>query len=100
MKKIILSLITGFVLISSLEAALPPLYQSANEIKAILASEEFGQKLQSGELILTIQRSENGYEVLTNHHRLQVDILNVPSNKPGPIQFKLKFHDPIPVQSN
>lgn len=97
--KVFLSLIVCCALTQTVEALLPPLYQSSNEIKSILNNEELGKKLQSGELIIAIQRNANGYEIITNHHRLQVDVINEPVQRIGPAVYHLDFHEPIPLSN-
>lgn len=82
---------TFLAMSQALFSALPPLYQSANEIKAILSSKSMGTVLNSGELITDIQRNKNGYEITTNKNRVQVDVINKPSKGAGPIQFEIKF---------
>ncbi len=77
-------------------ALLPPLYQTANEIKAILSDQQLGQKLQSGDVIMSIQKNKESYEVVTNTRKIQVDVIYQPANRPGPAQFVFKFYDPIP----
>lgn len=94
MKKILSALIFSWVLGQSGYALLPPLYQTANEIKAILESKELSQKLKSGEVIMTIQKNDEGYEIVTNKHRLQVDVSYLHQNRPGPSQFQFDFHQP------
>lgn len=74
-------------------ALLPPLYQTANEIKSILESKELGQKLASGGPILNIQKNDKGYMLITNRQYLQVDIIYKHSHKIGPAEFDLYFHD-------
>lgn len=96
MKKYLLLLCLSSAL--SLSAALPPLYQSSNEIKAILSSESLGSALSAGELITTIQKNKQGYEITTNRRHVQVDIVYEPNQKPGPAQFKLQFHEATPLQ--
>lgn len=94
MKILILTALASLTLLSSLEATLPPLYQTSTEIKAILMDQQLGQKLQSGEVIMKIEKNEKGYEILTNQHRLQVDVNNQPAERPGPTPYTLEFHDP------
>jgi hypothetical protein len=98
MKKLLFLLPAVMTLISTLDAALPPLYQTSNEINAILKSPEFGKKLHSGEVIETIQKNEAGYLVTTNYHTLQIDILYQENGKIGPAQFNLQFEEPQPLK--
>lgn len=86
------------VLVSpNVEAILPPLYQTASEIKSILENQQLGETLQSGESIIKIEKIDQGYELTTNKHHLKVDIIYEPSIRPGPAQFKLQFGTPIPL---
>ena len=94
MENVFKTFLTLFSLTATLEAALPPLYQNRNEISAILSSPEFGQKLQSGEAILTIQKNETGYLITTNKNVLQVNVIYKHSDKMGPVPFDLKFEEP------
>lgn len=73
-------------------AALPPLYQSAKELKTILDSSELADELSSGDVIESIDRNESGYEVRTQRAQLQVDVIYQPQDMPGPVPFKLHFH--------
>jgi hypothetical protein len=95
MKRLILTLFASLAIMQA-EALLPPLYQSTAEIKAILADDQLGKKLQSGEIIKKIKKNAQGYEIITNHHRLQVTVENEPSQGPGPAHFKLIFDNPTP----
>lgn len=98
MKKFILPFLLNFCFVQTAFALLPPLYQSIDEMKAILISEELSKHLDSADLILSIQRNSNGYEITSNLHTLQVDIIYLPAEKPGPAKFDLKFHDALPVK--
>lgn len=90
--------ILSLCLLNPLEAILPPLYETALEMKAILTDQQLGQKLHSGEVIQMIQKNDQGYEILTNQHRLQIDVLYQPPKQPGPAHFKLYFHAPTPIE--
>lgn len=86
-------------LTQSVFCALPPLYQTANEIKEILNSENLGSSLSAGEGITDIQKNENGYKITTNKHTVQVDVIRKASKskRAGPIQFEIEFHSPAPL---
>ena len=90
-------LLVNLVAFLPINAVLPPLYQTANEIKAILASEDLGVYLTSGEPIMMIEKVENGYEIKTNRHKLNIEIIYQPMKHPGPAQFVLKFQKAIPL---
>lgn len=76
-------------------ALLPPLYTSLNEFKALVESPELTKQLDSGETIISLRRTKSGLVVITNKHVLFAEIENIPSDKVGPAEFKLKFHTPI-----
>lgn len=78
-------------LTAQLGAALPPLYQTAEEIRTILKGNELGQALPAGEPIIEIRRTNNGYELLTLSYRLQAEISYLPQKHPGPAQFKVHY---------
>jgi hypothetical protein len=73
--------------------ALPPLYQNAAEIKAILNDPKLGDYLESGELILEIKKSDSGWLIITNHHELPVKISYHQAEMPGPVPFSISFSD-------
>ena len=54
-------------------AALPPLYSSLNEYKALLPHLE--GRLNSADYIQNIQHNPEGFEVTTTQHILHVDII-------------------------
>lgn len=73
-------------------AALPPFYQTAKEIKAILESSEVADKLGSGRAISSIVREGSNYLVTAGDCALDVQIVYVSPPKPGfvgPAQFEL-----------
>lgn len=86
----------SFIAVQTVSAALPPLWQSVNEIKAILDDPELGVKLASGEMILKIKRSEEGWSIVTSRHYLAVRVIPQPQTMPGPAKFKLEFEEPSP----
>ena len=96
--------IFALILLASLggmqaEALLPPLYQTSSEIKAIMADEQLGQKLQAGEVIEKIEKNDKGYEITTNKSHLQVNVMNETAQRPGPTHYKLQFGEPTPLSS-
>ena len=88
----------GMCLLTSMPifAILPPLYQNIKEITSILESSEISQKLQSGDVILEIKKNEQGYDIITNKRHLFIEVKYLPTQRMGPAEFKLIFHDPIP----
>lgn len=78
---------------------LPPLYHTLNEFKAIVEAPELTTQLQSGEAIISIAREDNRtFVVLTNKHKLIVDVVEEPTKLIGPAKFHLVFHDPISLK--
>lgn len=92
MKKILLTI----MLTNSLWtwALLPPLYQSVKEYKALLNDPRLEKNLGSGELIKTIERKDNRFEITTNKQTLRVDIVYKKQRQPGPAEFELEFQKP------
>jgi|GEM_PF-2592018 len=76
-------------------ALLPPLYTSIDEVKAIVNSPELSQKLDSGESIIAVRRTRDGWVVITNKHVLSGQMETLPADHPGPAQFQLKWGEPI-----
>ena len=97
MRKVLLALTTVLALTTTVEAALPPLYQTSKEIKDILGNPEFDQKLHSGEVIESIQKNDKGYLVSTNYNTLQVNIIYQKTERIGPAAFTLQFEEPVPL---
>lgn len=95
MKKVFFCLYIATLLSSPLllEAALPPFYQSLNEYKALLNSEELAQKLGSAESLRNIERTESGFQIKTTRYILIVDVIHDPQEHPGPIPFHFNFHE-------
>jgi hypothetical protein len=90
MKKWILTLLACTAL-GQANALLPPLYQGSTEIKAILADPQLGQKLSSGDVITKIEKTDRGYLIVTNKHRLEVTVDYEPAERPGPAQYVIRF---------
>lgn len=98
MKKTLLILAAALVLNASSYAALPPLYQTSNEIKSILNNPDFGKKLQSGEVIESIQKNDTGYLITTNYHTMQANIVYTHTGKIGPAQYSVQFEEAQPLK--
>lgn len=96
MKKLF-SLVLTAAAASSLQAALPPLYESLSEYKSLLGSEELSNKLGSAEGIQDVKRTEKGFRISTMKYHLDVDIVFEPQSHPGPAKFHFIFHDPVPL---
>ncbi len=74
-----------------LPALLPPLYQSTAEIKAILSDEKLSDVLQSGDLILDIKRTDNGYLIVTNQREVEAQIVYKKNHAVGPAKFDIVY---------
>ena len=80
--------------------ALPPVYQTSNEIKEILNDERLYEKLGSASVIQGIIKAEKGWVVITNKYYLNVCVEYLPSKRMGPANFELHFSDPIELEMN
>jgi len=74
-------------LTSALESALPPLWQSRDEIRSLLEVQDIGRYLDSSEVIKEIKKSDFGYLIITNKHTLEARIRYQPQDMPGPTNF-------------
>lgn len=76
---------------SSLQAVLPPLYQTSKELRMVLEGDLLGKALPDGEPILEIRKNDKGYEITTLHYHVQANIVYKPTGRPGPVQFEVQF---------
>jgi hypothetical protein len=76
-------------------ALLPPLAQSIKEIEALVADPRFYQALGSAEAIQEITRNEHGYQIVTQHYTMQVNIEYLRTGKIGPAQFQFEFQEAV-----
>lgn len=91
-QKILLPLVSFcFLQGAFLPALLPPLYTGIQEIKAILTDPHLPDHLQSGEVILSIEKQEGGYLITTNKQQLVAEIHPEAQTMPGPEQFTVHF---------
>ena len=97
MKKLAFTILASLALTQA-EALLPPLYQGSTEIKAILGDEQLGQKLGAGDVITKIEKTDQGYVITTNKHRLPVYVNYEPAKMPGPAQYKIHFGEAESIQ--
>lgn len=72
-------------------AVLPPLYTSVDEIKGMLESPDLSKVVESGELIMKIVRTSNGFDIETNKSLVHVKVVPVPPKMPGPLTFTYEF---------
>lgn len=73
MKKLLLT-VAILVLSGSAFAALPPFFQSATEIKAVLENQDVIARLESSGMIDSIVRAENSYVVKAGLCMLSVEV--------------------------
>lgn len=97
MKRLVLPLLAFFAIVPSLQAVLPPFYQSRNELQSILSSNELAERIGSGEPIMIIERNDQGYLIRTNKHQVQIDVIYAPAKMPGPAQYRFNFHEIVPL---
>lgn len=95
MRKLGYAMLPLMALTGSVEALLPPLYNSLAEYKAILDSKDLTTILPEGEGILDIRRTEKGYQITTTKYSLDIEVINIPLGRPGPAQFRLVFGKPV-----
>lgn len=72
-------------------AALPPFYQSVNEIKALLELPEVGETIGSHRRVEEIKRTSAGYLLTAGECQLEVKITYLPIPVPGPAKFKFNI---------
>lgn len=97
MKNFAFILLASLAMMTQAEALLPPLYQGAIELKAILGDEQLGQKVGAGEVITKIEKTDQGYEITTNKHTLPVYVDYEPAKMPGPAHYKIRFGEAAPL---
>jgi hypothetical protein len=84
-------LITAALLFSRIEAALPPLFQSIREFEAVIQSEELANLLGSEEIVMSIEKQDDLFTIVTTKHTLKAKIVSLPQAMPGPRAFKVVF---------
>lgn len=97
MKRIAFLIVTFLLVLqfSTAAAVLPPLFTGRDEFKSLVNDKQFTSKLDSSDVIVAIYRTKTGFTVLTNQHKMFVDVVADKSTKAGPAQFHLVFHDPV-----
>lgn len=92
MKKLFIILALSTLMIPSIEALLPPFYESLAEYKSLLNNKELEENLGSGQWIQEISRNDKGFMIKTPKYTMQVDVVYKNTGKIGPAEFELKFH--------
>lgn len=73
-------------------AALPPLYDSVNEITGFLQHPDLSHCLSSAEVIQRIERTPGGFLVTTNYSQVKVDVqIKAHAEIMGPVEYKYTF---------
>lgn len=75
----------------SLQAALPPLWQSVQEFQGLLKDPQLGECVNSSDTILDIKKVSDGFVIMTRERKIKVRVESFSSGRPGPIQFKYHF---------
>lgn len=92
MKKMIAGML--FLAGSSALAALPPYYQSAREMTAILESKEIASEVAAGQSIDSLTRTKDGYVIVAGKCSAVVEVVYGDSEgRVGPIPFELKINE-------
>ena len=91
MKKLLTLFLLGAMVSGNAFAALPPLWQGVNEIKAILEDQQLSNVIPSGDVILKIIKIRDGYLVVTNKRKAFVKVNYEQNQQPGPVKFKIEF---------
>lgn len=91
MNKLVLLTLFLFYSASSI-ALLPPYYESAKEIIAILSDARVAEKITSGRVINSITKTESGYMISAGTCTLQIKIkyLPLPNGMVGPAVFEIE----------
>ena len=93
MRKKQIFLCVCLVLTAQATAALPPLYQSIREFKALLDSPQIADRIGSEEVIRSITRDDNGFSIQTTKQTVSVCVIYDPVDHPGPAKFHLEFEN-------
>ena len=91
MKKLLFLIFS--VVMPTLHATLPPLYQTLAEYKALIESKELVDHLDSADVIESIHLEGSLFTIKTNKRVLEVEVHTLPQLMPGPSQFTLEFKD-------
>lgn len=89
MKRLMISL--ALIASAPMFALLPPVWQGVAEIRAILNDPQLNSELNSGDILESITREENGWLITTSKSKVRVQVIPQPQNMPGPEKFKLKY---------
>lgn len=91
MKKTLYILLFSLASFTSLTSALPPLYQSMAEYKALMDDPHLSKHLNSAESIKEITRENGVFTITTNLTTLKAKVIYDPMDKMGPAKFHFEF---------
>jgi hypothetical protein len=80
-----------FLLATACHGALPPMPQSIREIKSVLDDEFLTSSEMSGQAILELKRTNDGFLIETTDFIIPVYLEKIPQKIMGPIQYKISF---------
>lgn len=103
MKKLCFVVLTCFALGSFSHApaaavetvtAQPSLHTTINEFRSLVNDNQLSTNLSSDEHVYAIFRNDEGFTILTNKHKIKVDIVAGKVGKGGQQEYHLVFHKP------
>lgn len=98
MKRLCFIIITCLALIqfsTASAAAQSSLNSGRDEFKTLINDRQFTGKLDPSDTIVAIYRTKTGFTILTNKHKMHVDVVVDKTSKAGGAEFHLVFHDPV-----
>jgi hypothetical protein len=100
MRPVYLTSVFCAVTFSSLGAALPPLWDSVQELEGFLKDPALKEHFDGSDSILSIERAPGGLLVSTQTKEVWVTVVSKPLEHPGPAQFEYHFEDSRPCQAD
>lgn len=84
--------------LQSLYEILPPGVQRVRELSAIFTDPRLHELFRNNEILLSVEKTQEGYLIKTENFSLPVKVSYLPNSKgfAGPAKFKLDFEEPIP----
>ncbi|NDE82117.1 MAG: hypothetical protein EB051_00670, partial [Chlamydiia bacterium] len=80
-----------FLMAAASHAALPPMPQSIREIKSVLDDEFLKSSTMTGQAILELKRTQDGFLIETTDFIIPVYLEKIPQKIMGPIQYRISF---------
>ncbi len=97
MRFFIVALSASCLVSTSIQAVLPPYYQSLKEYQALLDDPQLKELFNSAEMLVDIKREEKRFIIETSQNILIVTVEYEKPTQPGPAIFKFTFGSPIPL---